>query len=50
MSGMQAYAYLRPSLVEQANRRVRLETAGGMTAAGPAAHPRLFAGFLAGPE
>jgi SWIM zinc finger len=51
MSGAtHSYAYLRPSGVDPASRRARLETAGGVTVAGPAANPRFFTGFLAGAE
>ncbi|WP_327682910.1 SWIM zinc finger family protein [Kitasatospora sp. NBC_00458] len=47
-----AYAYLRPSAVLDgtAGRRLALETSGGATPLGAAAHPRFFAGFLAEPE
>ncbi|WP_344331040.1 SWIM zinc finger family protein [Kitasatospora putterlickiae] len=46
-----AYAYLRPSAVldGEAGRRLALETSGGTTPLGAAAHPRFFAGFLAEP-
>ncbi|MET9400254.1 SWIM zinc finger family protein [Kitasatospora sp. NPDC002965] len=46
-----AYAYLRPSAVLDgaAGRRLALETSGGATPLGAAAHPRFFAGFLAEP-
>jgi DprA winged helix domain/SWIM zinc finger len=51
MSGAtHSYAYLRPSGVDPASRRARLQTAGGVTVAGPAANPRFFTGFLAGAE
>lgn len=54
MSGgtAQSYRYLRPSaLVTDRDRAdLCLETSGGSTAAGQAAHPRFFAGFLAEPE
>jgi DprA winged helix domain/SWIM zinc finger len=41
-----SYAYLRPSVADSATRRVGLQTSGGVTVAGPAAHPRFFTGFL----
>ncbi|MEV0194330.1 SWIM zinc finger family protein [Kitasatospora purpeofusca] len=46
-----AYAYLRPSAVLDgaAGRSLALETSGGATPLGDAAHPRFFAGFLAEP-
>ncbi|WP_327074717.1 SWIM zinc finger family protein [Kitasatospora purpeofusca] len=46
-----AYAYLRPSAVLEgaAGRSLALETSGGATPLGDAAHPRFFAGFLAEP-
>ncbi|MFB8173838.1 SWIM zinc finger family protein [Kitasatospora purpeofusca] len=46
-----AYAYLRPSAVLDgaAGRSLALETSGGATPLGEAAHPRFFAGFLAEP-
>ncbi|MFJ4093327.1 SWIM zinc finger family protein [Kitasatospora sp. NPDC089913] len=46
-----AYAYLRPSAVVDgaAGRSLALETSGGATPLGDAAHPRFFAGFLAEP-
>ncbi|MFE7559465.1 winged helix-turn-helix transcriptional regulator [Kitasatospora sp. NPDC057500] len=46
-----AYAYLRPSAVldGEAGRSLALETSGGTTPLGAAAHPRFFAGFLAEP-
>ena len=51
MSGAaHSYAYLGRSTVDVAARRVGLETAGGVTTAGPAANPRFFTGFLAGAE
>jgi hypothetical protein len=51
MSGAtHSYVYLRPSGVDPASRRARLQTAGGVTVAGPAANPRFFTGFLAGAE
>jgi DprA winged helix domain/SWIM zinc finger len=51
MSGAtHTYAYLRSSGADPAGRRARLETAGGVTVAGPAANPRFFTGFLAGAE
>jgi hypothetical protein len=31
-------------------RRARLQTSGGVTAAGPAANPRFFTGFVVGAE
>jgi DprA winged helix domain len=45
-----SYAYLRSSGVDPASRRARLETAGGVTVAGPTANPRFFTGFVAGAE
>src|SRR4029453_3668989 len=49
MSGAaHSYAYLGRSTVDVAARRVGLETAGGATTAGPAAHPPFFPGFRAG--
>jgi hypothetical protein len=51
MSGAaHSYAYLGRSTVDVGGRRVGLETAGGVTTAGPAANPRFFTGFLAGAE
>jgi hypothetical protein len=51
MSGAtHSYAYLRSSGVDLASRRARLQTAGGVTVAGPAANPRFFTGSLAGAE
>ena len=51
MSGAaHSYAYLGRSTVDLAARRVGLETAGGVTTAGPAANPRFFTGFLADAE
>jgi hypothetical protein len=41
-------AYLGRSAVDAEARRVGLETAGGVTTAGPAANPRFFSGFVAG--
>ena len=48
---VQAYAYLRPSSVldSPAGRSLALETSGGATPVGAAAHPRFFSGFLADP-
>ncbi|MFC9328047.1 SWIM zinc finger family protein [Kitasatospora sp. NPDC057015] len=48
---VQAYAYLRHSAVREdpAGRRLALETSGGATPAGEAAHPRFFDGFLTAP-
>ncbi|MFF4649248.1 SWIM zinc finger family protein [Streptomyces sp. NPDC001380] len=47
----QAYAYLRPSALHRsaAGSSLALETAGGATPAGAAAHPRFFDGFLTRP-
>jgi hypothetical protein len=47
-----AYSYVRPSALLHAGGRseLSLETSGGTTAAGRAAHPRFFAGFLTEPE
>ena len=45
-----SYAYLRSSGADPASRRARLETAGGVTVAGPTANPRFFTGFVAGAE
>lgn len=44
----QVYRYARPSVAEVSGGRadVRLSTSGGRTADGPAAHPRLFEGFV----
>jgi DprA winged helix domain/SWIM zinc finger len=44
-----AYRYLRPSRAEP-DGRLGLQTSGGLTAAGPAANPRFFTGFLASPQ
>jgi len=46
-----SYVYLRPSAVRGAgaSRTLALETSGGAAPAGPAAHPRLFDGFLTAP-
>jgi hypothetical protein len=48
---LQSYAYLRPSAVREsaAGRVLALETSGGATPAGEAAHPRFFDGFLTAP-
>jgi len=45
-----SYAYLGRSAADPAHRRVGLQTSGGVTVAGPAAHPRFFTGFLAAAE
>ncbi|WP_175409437.1 SWIM zinc finger family protein [Streptomyces sp. TRM64462] len=49
---VQAFAYARPSALEssQAGRLLGLETAGGLTPAGAASHPRFFSGFLTSPQ
>jgi hypothetical protein len=44
------YRYLQPSVADAERGRVGLATSGGTTPAGPAAHPRLFTGFLAQAE
>jgi hypothetical protein len=44
-----AYRYLRPSLAGPEGR-VELATSGGVTAAGPAANPRFFTGFVTWPQ
>jgi len=51
-TGEQTYTYLRPSTVTFAEGRsdLSLSTSGGRTAAGPAAHPVFFDGFLGHPE
>ena len=48
----QTYTYLRPSALTSADGAsdLLLATSGGRTAAGPAAHPVFFDGFLAHPE
>ncbi|MGH3365853.1 MAG: SWIM zinc finger family protein [Nocardioidaceae bacterium] len=48
----QTYTYLRPSALTSAHggNDLVLATSGGRTAAGPAAHPVFFDGFLAHPE
>ncbi|GAA2148571.1 SWIM zinc finger domain-containing protein [Kitasatospora kazusensis] len=48
---VQTYAYLRSSAVREGTggRSLALETSGGATPAGPAAHPRFFGGFLTAP-
>ena len=45
-----SYRYLGRSGADPAGRRAVLQTSGGVTAAGPAANPRFFTGFLAGAE
>lgn len=49
---VQALAYSRPSALEssQAGRLLGLETSGGLTPTGAAAHPRFFSGFLTSPQ
>ncbi|MFJ6214166.1 SWIM zinc finger family protein [Streptomyces sp. NPDC092296] len=49
---VQAYAYLRPSAVRRdaTGSSLALETSGGTTPAGAAAHPSFFSGFLTRPE
>ncbi len=51
-TGEQTYTYLRPSSVtfEDGRTDLSLSTSGGRTAAGPAAHPVFFNGFLGHPE
>jgi hypothetical protein len=48
----QTYSYVRPSALTFADGRadLLLATSGGRTAAGPAAHPVFFDGFLGHPE
>ncbi|MFC3996974.1 SWIM zinc finger family protein [Nocardiopsis sediminis] len=48
----QTYAYLRPSAVHgtAAGDTLSLQTSGGITPAGRAAHPRFFTGFLTAPR
>ena len=48
----QTYTYVRPSTLTFGDGRVdlTLATSGGRTAAGPAAHPTFFEGFLGHPE
>ncbi|MEV6537618.1 SWIM zinc finger family protein [Streptomyces sp. NPDC051665] len=48
---LQSYTYLHPSAVRAspAGRTLALETSGGATPAGEAAHPRFFHGFLTAP-
>ena len=50
-STTQLYTYLRSSAVSESadGRALALETSGGATPAGAAAHPRLFSGFLTAP-
>lgn len=51
-SHIQSYAYLHPSAVHESTagrRTLALETSGGATPAGEAAHPRFFSGFLTAP-
>ena len=51
MSGAtHSYAYLGSSGIDPVSGSVGLQTAGGVTLAGPAANPRFFTGFLAGAE
>jgi DprA winged helix domain/SWIM zinc finger len=45
-----SYAYLARSGADPSGRRAVLQTSGGVTAAGPAANPRFFTGFVAGAE
>jgi hypothetical protein len=45
-----AYSYRRPSALDAPAGLLGLETSGGTTVAGPAAHPRFFTGFLTAPE
>ncbi|MEV7345856.1 SWIM zinc finger family protein [Streptomyces sp. NPDC093544] len=51
-SHIQSYAYLHPSAVHESTagrRTLALETSGGATPSGEAAHPRFFSGFLTAP-
>jgi hypothetical protein len=51
MSGVaHFYTYRAESMADPATGRVGLETSGGMTTAGRAAHPHFFTGFLVGAE
>ncbi|MBK3577101.1 SWIM zinc finger family protein [Streptomyces sp. MBT65] len=50
-SSLQSYTYLHPSAVRASagGRTLALETSGGATPAGAAAHPHFFSGFLTAP-
>lgn len=52
ITGEQTYSYVHPSAVTFTEGRadLMLATSGGRTAAGPAAHPVFFDGFLGHPE
>jgi SWIM zinc finger len=45
-----AYTYRARSVADPATGRVGLQTSGGVTVSGPAAHPRFFTGFIAAAE
>ncbi|MFC4085735.1 hypothetical protein [Amycolatopsis samaneae] len=49
MTGTHVYRYPRSSALDLPSGRLRLETAGGTTLAGPSASPRFFTGFLTSP-